>query len=553
MQINKKNNLDKPNVKARCNIKNEINDKDKEIKIKKEDNKDKAKEGDSLLDLLELEMRARAIRALIRKEEDIIPSNNPLQTNNGQTIENNIEASQDDAKAKENCRKQLERIISAQQSNKGEDEDVVLVVQPTPIVELLSSDSDRENPNRARINNKSENVRAMESGKVANNSDENTRNPSKISSYDSKDRKGIQETTEKRNDSNSVAKIDLSIKSEARMIMPERNVGIKNNTLSISISADNIAERRKRSKKRSQKQNAKTQIASSANEDPPRLKQINITEILEQSSDIKNRDIKRQSKPTKLLDESKFTAKEENRLNEKMVKESRIEEDGLADSDEVIDLDAYCDVIDIVSGDDEKSQDKIIAPSQEENKQQVVPKVDSTETWASRYYQTDDVQNVIKESKIQSEIRKRLRERQRLSKLSKSPNLNLPSQSVTADSINATTEKVPMGSVEEYLALKRAGTTNITTTITVTNSNDTNNTTQNNSNNNDTMQDNPETVDCSNNIDTKESSEQNKNVSSVQECMDSVSDIQKTAVSEITVAQPTEMITETNSDNQCNI
>jgi len=549
MQINKKNNLDKPNVKARCNIKNEINDKDKEIKIKKEDNKDKAKEGDSLLDLLELEMRARAIRALIRKEEDIIPSSNPLQTNNGQTIENNIETSQDDAKAKENCRKQLERIISAQQSSKGEDEDVVLVVQPTPIVELLSSDSDRENPNRARINNKSENVRAMESGKVTNNSDENARNPSKISSHDSKDRKGIQETTEKRNDSNSVAKIDLSIKSEARMIMPERNVGIKNNTLSISISADNIAERRKRSKKRSQKQNAKTQIASSANEDPPRLKQINsITEILEQSSDIKNRDIKRQSKPTKLLDESKFTAKEENRLNEKMVKESRIEEDGLADSDEVIDLDAYCDVIDIVSGDDEKSQDKIIAPSQEENKQQVVPKVDSTETWASRYYQTDDVQNVIKESKIQSEIRKRLRERQRLSKLSKSPNLNLPSQSVTADSINATTEKVPMGSVEEYLALKRAGTTNITTTITVTNSNDTNNTTPNNSNNNDTMQDNPETVDCSNNIDTKESSEQNKNVSSVQECMDSVSDVQKTAVSEITVAQPAEMITETNSD-----
>jgi len=550
MQVNKKNNLDKPNVKARCNVKNEINDKDKEIKIKKEDDKDKTKEGDSLLDLLELEMRARAIRALIRKEEDIIPSSNPSQTSNGQTMENNIETSQDDAKAKENCRKQLERIISAQQSNKGEDEDVVLVVQPTPIVELLSSDSDRENPDRARINNKLENVRATETGKAANNLDENARNPSKISSYDSKERKGIQETTEKRNDSNATAKIDLSIKSEARMIMPERNVGIKNNTLSISISADNIAERRKRSKKRSQKQNAKTQIASSANEDLSRLKQNSITDILEQSSDAKNRDIKRQSKPTKFLDENKLTAKEENKSNEKMIKESRIEEDGLADSDEVIDLDAYCDVIDIVSGDDEKSQDKVIAPSQQENKQQVVSKVDSTETWASRYYQTDDVQNVIKESKIQSEIRKRLRERQRLSKLNKSPNLNLPSQSATADGINATTEKVPMGSVEEYLALKRAGTTNVvTTTITITN--DTNNTTQNNSNNNnDTTQDNPETVDCSNNIDTKESSEQNKNVSSVQECIDSVSDVQKTAVSEIIVAQSTEMTTETNSDAQ---
>jgi len=531
--------LDKPNLKARCNIKNEINDKDKEIKIKKEDDKDKAKEGDSLLDLLELEMRARAIRALIRKEEDVIPSNNPSQTSNGQTIENNIETSQDDAKAKENCRKQLERIISAQQSTKGEDEDVVLVVQPTPIVELLSSDSDREDSKRARTNNKSETT-----AKTANNS-ENARNPNKISSYDSKERKGIQEIAEKRNDSNTVAKMDLSIKSEARMIMPERNVGIKNNMLSISISADNVIEKRKKSKKRSQKQ--KTQIASSANENPPRLTQINITETLEQSSDIKNRNIKRQSKPSKLLDETKLIAQEENKSNEKVVKESKIEEDALADSDEIIDLDAYCDVIDIVSGDDEKSEDKVIAPSQQENKQQVVPKVDSTETWASRYYQTDDVQNVIKESKIQSEIRKRLRERQRLSKLSKSPNLNLPSQSTATDGINATTEKIPMGSVEEYLALKRAGTTSTAVTITATN--DTNNATQSNSDNIDT-QDNLATVDCSNNMNTKENSEQNKNVSSVQVCTDSVNNVQKTAISEITVAQAAEMVTETNSDAQ---
>lgn len=96
------------------------------------------------MDLLELEMRARAIRALIRKEEDIIPSTDPLQTNDSQVIENNIGSSEDD-KAKENCRKQLERIISSQQSNKGEDEDVVLVVpKPAPVVELLSSDSEGE-------------------------------------------------------------------------------------------------------------------------------------------------------------------------------------------------------------------------------------------------------------------------------------------------------------------------------------------------------------------------------------------------------------------------
>ncbi|EZA51816.1 hypothetical protein X777_09573 [Ooceraea biroi] len=484
-QINKKNNSDKSNIKAKCNIKTEVNDKNKDIKIKKEDDKDKGKEGDSLLDLLELEMRARAIRALIRKEEDIIPSSNPSQSN-GQTVENNIATSQDDAKAKENCRKQLEKIISAQQSTKGDDEDVVLVVQPTPVVELLSSDSDKEDLDGARINKQLENLR------------------------------------------------------------------IRNNTLSISISADNVAERRKKSKKRSQKQNAKVQVTTSAAEDSPRLKEIDIAEASEQSSDVKNKDIKEQSKPSP-SDENKVAAEEENTC-EKVAKESRIEEDRLADMDEIIDLDDYCDVMDIVSGDDERSQDKFIVLPQEENKQPALQttvdstesKADSAETWASRYYQTDDVQNVIKESKIQSEIRKRLRERQRLSKLSKSPNLNLPSQSALVDGTSAASEKIPTGSVEEYLALKRVGTANINN-----NTNDNNNTTPNNSDNNDTIQDNSATVNFSNDINAKESSVQDENISSIQEYTDNISDVQKTAVSESTVTQlPEEVITETKNDAQ---
>ncbi|RLU24029.1 hypothetical protein DMN91_004238 [Ooceraea biroi] len=548
-QINKKNNSDKSNIKAKCNIKTEVNDKNKDIKIKKEDDKDKGKEGDSLLDLLELEMRARAIRALIRKEEDIIPSSNPSQSN-GQTVENNIATSQDDAKAKENCRKQLEKIISAQQSTKGDDEDVVLVVQPTPVVELLSSDSDKEDLDGARINKQLENLRATaETEKAANNSDENAANSNATVVQDSKEKKGAPEATGKRNDSKTGTKIDLS---EARTIMPERNIGIRNNTLSISISADNVAERRKKSKKRSQKQNAKVQVTTSAAEDSPRLKEIDIAEASEQSSDVKNKDIKEQSKPSP-SDENKVAAEEENTC-EKVAKESRIEEDRLADMDEIIDLDDYCDVMDIVSGDDERSQDKFIVLPQEENKQPALQttvdstesKADSAETWASRYYQTDDVQNVIKESKIQSEIRKRLRERQRLSKLSKSPNLNLPSQSALVDGTSAASEKIPTGSVEEYLALKRVGTANINN-----NTNDNNNTTPNNSDNNDTIQDNSATVNFSNDINAKESSVQDENISSIQEYTDNISDVQKTAVSESTVTQlPEEVITETKNDAQ---
>lgn len=541
--------MDKSNVKLKCNIKNEANDNNKDIKIKKEDDKDKGKEGDSLLDLLELEMRARAIRALIRKEEDVIPSSNSSQTNNGQTVENNIETSQDDAKAKQNSRKQLEKIISAQQSNKGEDEDVVLVIQPTPVVELLSSDSDKEDLAGARINKKLDNVHATETEKGTNSSEENAKNSSKTSSHDLKERKGTQEATGKHNDLNIVTKIDLSNMSEARTIMPERNVDIKNNTLSISISADNVAERRKKSKKRSQKQNAKLQITSSATEDYPKLKLINITETSEESSVVKNKDIEEQPQSS-LPDENEVTAKEENKSSEKVIKESRIEEDKLADLDEIIDLDDlddYCDDMDIVSGDDEKSQDKIIVSSQQEDKQSTLQTItDATETWASRYYQTDDVQNVIKESKIQSEIRKRLRERQRLSKLSKSPIINLPSQSATLDETNSVPEKVPTGSVEEYLALKRGGTMNVDST---SNNND-NITMQNNSDNNDTIQDNSATINASSDVNIENNPVQNENISSVQECNDSVSDEQKTAVSEITVAQLTEAVTETKTAEQ---
>lgn len=489
----KKNDSDKS--KAKC-IKNENNDKtNKNVKIKKEDDKDKGKEGDSLLDLLELEMRARAIRALIRKEEDVIPSTNPSEINDSQTIENNIATRHDDDKAKENCRKQLEQIISAQQS-KGEDEDVVLVIQPTPVVELLSSDSDGEVHDETRISKKLKNEHAMETGKSANNLDENAKNSNKIVGS---------QTTGKHNNTNIVTKADLN--SEIRTIMPDRNVDIKNNTLSISISADNVAERRKRSKKKS---HTKLQLTSSTNENTLKSKQINITEQSNNVNDVNT------TEQLILSDEDKIM-EEKNKTEEEISKESKIEEERLADLDEVIDLDDYCDVMDIENCDEDKSQDEVIVPSQEEHKEsvsQTLSKSDSMETWASRYYQTDDVQNVIKESKIQSEIRKRLRERQRLSKLNKSPNLNLSSQSSSTDTA-VTSEKIPTGSVEEYLALKRTMNTNVTT----------------NSNNNTTQDNASQSINSNSDINVKEMSMQDENSSSHQENKDR--DAQKINTSEM--------------------
>lgn len=510
----KKNDPDKSNSKAKCNVKNENNDKtNKNVKIKKEDDKeDKGKEGDSLLDLLELEMRARAIRALIRKEEDIIPSTNTSEINDSQTIENNIRTRHDDDKAKENCRKQLEQIISAQQ-NKGEDEDVVLVIQPTPVVELLSSDSDGEVHDETRVNQKLTNEHATETGKSVSNSVENTKNSNKTLES---------QVTEAHN--NIVTKTNLS--SETRTIMPDRNVDIKNNILSISISADNVAERRKKSKKKS---HTKLQLTSSTSENTSKLKQIN-TEIIEQSNDVQ--DVNTTEQLSLSENENTVITEEKNKTKE-IPKENIIEEEKSADLDEVIDLDDYCDVVMDIENCDE-SQDEVIIPSQEEHKQSAseatLPKSDSMETWASRYYQTDDVQNVIKESKIQSEIRKRLRERQRLSKLSKSPNLNSSSQSSSTDT--TVTEKIPTGSVEEYLALKRAMNANVSIT----------------NNNNNTTQNNPsETINSNSDTNVKEMSVQDESISSHQEYTDN--DAQKVIISEITEStELAETVIDTKSD-----
>lgn len=461
-----------------------------------------------MLDLLELEMRARAIRALIRKEEDIIPSANSSQPNNSHTTDNNVKTLQDDVVAKENCRKQLERIISAKQGSIGEDEDVVLVVQPTPVVEL-SSESDREGNEGTRVSQKLKNKRVTKTEESAGNSSENAKNSQHL--QDPKEGKETQEIIASQNSTDTVIRTDLNVRNETRPKMSERNVDIKNNILSISISADNVADKRKKSKRRLR---ARSQLASSTCntiQDSPKSKRIKNIEITEQSVDITDDNIDEQSRTSPTPDEKKIIVEEDNSAKEKIVEESKAEKEKSADSDEIIDLDDYCDVMVMDNCDDDKSQDKIIVPSQQDKEsvsqaaQASAQTSESSETWASRYYQTDDVQNVIKESKIQSEIRKRLRERQRLSKLSKSPNTNSSSQTPANQTTSIVSEKVPTGSVEEYLALKRAN------TISSVSNSDVDIT---------TTQDNP-AIDSNNDVGAKENLVQEENIPSHPECTDS--------------------------------
>ncbi|KAG7206239.1 hypothetical protein KM043_003631 [Ampulex compressa] len=428
----KKADPDKAKLRSKVNYKDGSDDKHRDVKVKTEGEKEsnKEKEGDSLLDLLELEMRARAIRALIRNEEDIIPSaNSKLIANINITNESNTnKSSQEELKEKENCRRQLEKIISGKQGS-VDDEDVVLVVQPTPTIELLSSDSDDEAHGGARINQKLENERVLDTEKT-----------------EDRGKKGSSKNEELQNDLNaSVTVTNRTTDSEATVRTPSKQ-GSK-------------MEKRKKIKRTSHSKDSKetpeeTTSALEPESSDHRVKSAQKIETAN-SGDATNETIE------------KARAEEDNNDTRDQKTASKSEEEKPGDLEEIIDLDDYCDDMeDMENCDSDKDGNKSALNKRESEKTKEQTKsssqpANSAETWASRYYQTDDVQNVIKESKIQSEIRKRLRERQRLSKLSKSPNLISSSSSPATEAIGEKMEQKTTGSVGEYLALKRTASTSL--------------------------------------------------------------------------------------------
>ncbi|XP_034937261.1 probable serine/threonine-protein kinase DDB_G0278845 [Chelonus insularis] len=341
------------------------------IKNEKETKSTPNPQGESLLDLLELEMRARAIRALIRKEENLIPnaessSSTSATTNNlnKQNIfqtnskESNNEVLSDTSKVFNES--QMFQNIN---STLNEDEDVVLVIKPTPTIELLSSDS--ENENSESCTNKS---------------------------------------------NNKVEQSNVVMRQESELNKVESNKNILKQTLldNEKINCDQVNEKNGKNKISCEK-DKKLSETDTVNSDSKENKIINLSLQTENSNE-----------------------------NDKIT---------LSDCEEVIDLDDYSNDMDDIENDNTKDNLEKSDHLKESCSFQ------STETWATRYYQTDNVQNVIKESKIQSEIRKRFRERQKLSKLGNSSK-DLNKKSCTEEKSAELDEIKPTGSVTEYLALK---------------------------------------------------------------------------------------------------
>lgn len=584
------------------------NKKSSDVNVKIEGDKAGAKEGESLLDLLELEMRARAIRALIRKEEDIIPNKNSGGANSTKNDSN--AAVNANASTSKYVVKEMQQISVTLKQGSGLDDDVMLVIQPAPTIELLSSESENEKDEEEkneRVNKKLENKREAEKedkneekskdeenvkgeqSKRINKRLENERGTEtthststigdepieildedlkteehssnniekhetgtekvekssenkihrvekssecqkfdQVTKNDHTDKDEVQDKFSKCvNSSNEVERSEISktkdatvksllIKAEASIEEREQKkfdetektkltIGRLEPNLETSekekspekeledgeLASDNnskeeaeLVERnnKKRSSKKSRRRHRRTKVSDSSHDESEDLDQSEVTES-ETGTKLRKK-IKDNTNAPKLVESS--DNKEEVQSEAKETKdnirnsvEKRKHEDDKVDMEEIIDLDDYPDDMDDLENNQQliskNKMDsctiKLEISTNSKNTTKLKNPLDlneggevsesgavkgEPETWASRYYNTDDVQNVIKESKIQSEIRKRLRERQRLSKLNNSPNMNKTGSNSPTD-IKADEEKQkPLGSVEEYLALKAA-------------------------------------------------------------------------------------------------
>ncbi|XP_008555144.1 putative uncharacterized protein DDB_G0282133 [Microplitis demolitor] len=392
------------------------------VKNEKEPSKSQPQQGESLLDLLELEMRARAIRALIRKEEDIIPNessskistgvNSLLNQANISLVDTNLVNSSGNDKEtdKNSTRSRVDEAVSLT-LNSNEDEDVVLVVKPTPTINLLSSDSEPEDSN---------NISQSNGKKIEINNEIINNENNLIKSKDDDDGK-----------SKSTSADTLNINKSNK----DNDVNNKNPVGTNRESVDKAQEP------------AITQVPSNKSSDKEKSK-------INESS--------------KIFNESNNTS---------------VNSIALHDYDEIIDLDNYSDDMEEIETDKIDSSlgsksSKVQVKCTVESNSTESSSLDSSETWATRYYQTDNVQSVIKESKIQSEIRKRLRERQKLSKLNNNNNAGNPSSkesvkksSIVEKPIEPDNSK-PTGSVEEYLALKRVSSPDVKSTASEQNQTD---------------------------------------------------------------------------------
>ncbi|XP_011494415.1 PREDICTED: MATH and LRR domain-containing protein PFE0570w [Ceratosolen solmsi marchali] len=445
--------------------------------------KEKPKEGESLLDLLELEMRARAIRALIRKEEDSSSSKNAQINDSTKLISESKTSKNKSTKAtQENLKEQLEKIDNLM--NHGEDEDVFVVIQPAPTIELLSSESETDDHSE-RVNQKLVNERTSGSKKIkedlsikSKNKDNNKSSEKTINiSKEKNDRKTKNENSKENDNRNENSNL-LIIKADNSATNKTNNSGKLLKTIDLEegeIIDDNddksvnekttvITETPSKRKIKRIKKNPFIRLKKKIKENNDDNAKDIKNKVSDESKSKNETNIKRKESSVKMdLIEIEESPKKENvettlDLSDNKLNNSKIDpfDDKLLDIDEVINLDDYPDDMDELEktevNNERKEANKVTIltnkSTHKESSSNIPPR---SETWTTRYYKQDDVQNVIKESKIQSEIRKRLRERQRQSKLNNP--LKLKDQDASQQNSEPLIPK-PTGSVEEYLALK---------------------------------------------------------------------------------------------------
>lgn len=525
------------------------------VNVKIEGEKPEAKEGESLLDLLELEMRARAIRALIRKEEDIIPDKNSGST----SATKNNSTTNTNASTSKYVVQEMQQISLALKQGSGLDDDVMLVIQPAPTIELLSSESenekekneDEEKGEAAKNLEKEKSAKEDQQKKKSNTEENEKADSSKRINKRLENERGTETTHSTSTIGDEPTEIlDDDLKPEetnnSEKNPPEINLIEKSSKLKISSENNEEDNQSTSTDKNSPKKRTESGTISPQIKSATTLKEIKI-EPKEKTDNSQNKNLKpnkeentetREKSPLKELEDGELASEsdsieetevvtrkgtnkrfrkrrrrkmsessqkdeentekseiiksEDNRLKniENSVIDDKISENSEEveksasknerkiseefdknDMDEIIDLDDYPDDMDDLDStqmnsttehlkksknvENGKSAESIKNTENVDNSKSD-EKNETTETWASRYYNTDDVQNVIKESKIQSEIRKRLRERQRLSKLNNSPSTSkLENNSLTDNKIEEEQQK-PLGLVEEYLALKAA-------------------------------------------------------------------------------------------------
>lgn len=534
----------KPKFKLKGKVKLENDPKlhkpAEEVIVKKEAELEQGKEkdGESLLDLLELEMRARAIRALIRKEEDIIPANPPSNiTAQGSATNKNLSS---DPSASVNAKiraadrnlsfkvvqDKLQELGSSfrQSENKGiavktgqeisEEEDVVLVLQPTTTIELLSSESDGEGGQGKRRNQRLENERVPKN-------DEAIVQAPKVDgrSGGEENRKTIEDRSNEKSQvpityvSPTVLAKEILTKTIESAVEPLSVSGSKTSVDSLKKVGNTELEMFRKLKRKTKDDTATVTTTATATADETPVSKVESSSSAEKTptdevslpKNIGNSITDRQQESSKEIKKAGPDSEKNKDINpglnassEKalqigsMKKEEKksdspqhreIDEDKSTDLEIVIDLDDYPDDMEELensgttnagTGATKNTVEKRSEVSKEGAGKLVGESGNAAETWVTRYYQTDDVQSVIKESKIQSEIRKRLRERQRLARLNNSPGLNAaqPVQTATTSDKNGREKekKSPTtGSVEEYMALKNVDSVPCTDSISLNN------------------------------------------------------------------------------------